>query len=229
MKIYKLLVAVAFSALVCLPSVASTIDLGINGDAQVGANFISFSDDFPVDDHFNPASTYGNFVVAEVKPGDMLSEAGLHNGAGGLIQSLDTAIDPVKAPGDFTNVYTPGHAFMNFSNSTTFFLTDLVQGTLAPGSPFTATTTPNGLILTFNVDGYVMNLSTGQRTNYTGTFASTFNGVANIEDLAQQLPLQTPFSATFSLSAVPEPASLFLMGLGLFSASLVAGFRTARG
>src|SRR3954453_15242484 len=59
---------------------ATTIDLGINGDAMVGPNFIYFSNNYPTSSTFAAAPGYGNFTVAQVNSGNVLSTAGVTNG-----------------------------------------------------------------------------------------------------------------------------------------------------
>jgi hypothetical protein len=216
-------IAVAIGTLAAIPSfAASTIDLGINGDAQVGANFINFSSNYPTDTTFAQAPDYGNFQVSQVQAGNILSNAGVHNGEFGLIQSLNNALDPVKSSPDFTNTYTttPFMTFSDLGSNEQLYLTAILQGNFAGGSPFNFTETPNGLVASFDVDGYVLDTNTNAKTQYTGTFSATFNGIMSVSSL--DLPQQTPFSATFTLNAVPEPGSVLLMSIGLLGAGVIA-------
>lgn len=230
MRLSKLKLLFGIGALAASSAFAATIDLGINGDAMVGPNFIYFQNNFGVigaAPTFATAPAYGNFTVSQTGAPNVLSAAGVVAGQGGQIMSLNTAIDPVKPSSDFVNAYSTS-PFMTFTGTGTteqFFLTALLQGSFATGSPFTFTNTPTGLVASFNVNGYLMNTATSARSNYTGTFSATFNGF-DLSTLVGALPVQTPFSATFTLipipSAIPEPGTILLMGMGLLGAGLVA-------
>jgi hypothetical protein len=216
------LLAAAIAACVALPSSASTIQLGINGDAQVGSNYIDFGN-YPTGTVYTPAPGYGTFVVSLVNSG-IFSSAGVTTGETGNIQSLGgSGTGP-------TGAITLPSAFMTFNgggSGLSLWATNIPAGDVGP---FTLTDTADGAVASFDVDGYIWQNGAKVDT-FTGTFSATFDG-QTVASLFTNLPIDTPFSATFTATAIPttipEPASMLLMGAGLLGVGLVSRRRARK-
>jgi hypothetical protein len=217
-----LLASLALAAFVALPSSAETIQLGINGDAQVGSNFIDFGQ-YPNGAPYAAAPGYGTFEVSLVNAG-VFSGAGVTTGEFGTIQSLNEGPGAVTLPSAFMTFDTGG-------SNLQLWATNIPEGNV-PGTPFTLTDTPDGAVASFDVDGFIKDTNTGKQIDtFTGTFSATFDG-QTVADLFTNLPIQTPFSATFTATTVPtttpEPASMLLMGAGLLGVGLISRRKTRR-
>jgi hypothetical protein len=210
---------IAVGAVAGIPGFAANIDLGINGDAQVGPTFINFGN-YPSGTVYTPAPGYGIIVISQPPLGIFLSE-GVTAGESGKIQSLNALVTP---PGvTLTPNPTTDAAFMTFDTggaNLKLFLTELLPGTTA--GPFSLTDTASGAIASFNMEGFVYNITDHASEEITGTFSATFDGttVAQLVAAGNGPGVQTPFSGTFSGTAVPEDPSFALCSAGLLGFAL---------
>lgn len=200
----------ALATCLALSASASTIDLGIDGEAQVSSSAISFGQ-YPNGAPYTPAPGYGTYEISLVNDG-MFQSNGVTTGEFGTIESLSSATTPV---GVMLNP-TPGSSqpFMTFDtggSNLQLYLTELVPGSTS--GPYTITDTTDGAILAFNVDGFVYDTTTMQRMNFTATLSATFAGMSGA-DLLNSGNVDTPFSGTFIATVVPEPSTFLLFGLG---------------
>jgi hypothetical protein len=186
---------------------ASIIQLGLNGDAQVGSNYIDFGQ-YPNGAPYTPAPGYGTFEVSLVNAG-VFSNAGVTTGEFGTIQSLNEGTGAVTLPSAFMTFDTGG-------SNLQLWATNIPAGSVGP---FVLTDTADGAVMSFDVDGYVWDTNTNTKVDtFTGTFSATFDG-QTVAQLFTNLPINTPFSATFTAATIPlsapEPTSVLLTTAGL--------------
>lgn len=180
----------------------------------------------------NPGS--GAFVVnpAVVQKGDFVALAN----SIGTIENIESAFAPV-------NTNLTQFNFVTFSSlpNITFELTRVLGGvdpaagcspppaagqtcTPTATSPFNLQNlTTTSSTASFTVQGLELDTLTGTSTPITGTFAATFDSL-NLQQLVAlantPAGVSTGFTATFTASAVPEPASILQLGAG----ALLLGF-----
>lgn len=204
-KLQQLVLPFIAAAALSSTAMAAPIQLGINGDAQVGANYTDFGQ-YPNGAPYTPAPGYGTFEISLVNAGDF-SNAGVTTGEFGNVQSLNEPPGPVTLPGPFMTFVTGG-------SNLELWATNIPAGAVGP---YTLTDTPDGAVVSFDVDGYIYNTTTQTRVdNFSSTFTMSFTG-QTVATLFANLPINTPFSATFIATPVPEPAvfGMLMAGAGV--------------
>jgi hypothetical protein len=212
---------ITVGALVALPGLASSIALGINGDAEVGSAFIDFGN-YPIGTVYTSAPGYGTIVVSQAPLG-IFAGGGVTAGESGKIQSLNASTTPpgvMLTPDPLTAL--PFLAFDTGGSNLEVFLSELATGNTA--GPFSLIDTASGAVASFNIRGFVYNTTDHSREDITGTFSATFDGitVAQLVAAGNGPGVQTPFSGTFSMTDIPEPATLSFVGVGLMAAALLS-------
>jgi PEP-CTERM motif len=215
---------IALGALAISSSASPIVfDLGIDGDAQVGPNFISFGN-FPLGTVYPPTPGYGNFVVSQA-PANVFATVGVVAGETGKIQSLNAGMTPpgvVETPDPLTAL--PFMTFDTTGSNLKLFLTELLPG--GTTGPFTLVEVPGvGTVANFAINGFTYNTIDKSEDPIKGLFSATFVGTSIVDLEAAALNgtnVETPFSATFIITSVPEPASLVLLGAGLLGVGVMS-------
>ena len=208
-----------------------TGDLSVVGEVTVGGSFIDF---LPP-----PGRPTGGIIVA---PSGSTGTFAALAGTGGTIRDLGPSTAPAGVP-----VLLPGFVTLAAAPDIRFDLTMLLLGPYAAaacelppaagqtctpaGSPFAFTNHPGGSTLRFDVRGMAVNTATGLSSPFTGIFRAEFPLTPYqplVRTLAAGGALTTGYSALFTVTAVPEPATLGLLATGLAGGAGIAGVTARR-
>jgi hypothetical protein len=203
MNVFKRILATgaALLSLATLPTfAATTIQLGIVGDVQVGTNYMDFGQ-YTLDPNgapYTPAPGHGTFEVCLVNAGTF-SAAGVTTGEFGNIQSLNKSPGTVTLPGPFMTFDSGG-------SNLQIWATTIRAGNVGP---LVLTHTTDGAVASFNIEGYIFDTNVNEKVAlFTGTFSVTFDGT-NVTNLITSLPIDAPFSATLTITETFALTTIF--------------------
>jgi hypothetical protein len=209
--------------------------LVINGSAIDGANVLNFQCNQAGDPLAGLCMTnYGDFAV-----NSSVGSFAQYNSSFGQILNINNTNAPLGSTFSLPDFIVFDQAGNTTTGNIALTLTSIPTGTdpqstscdglshctpTNPGlvtisnpggvSPFDLDAVANGTIASFNVNGSVTDAQ-GDAADFIGTFSSTFTGFTPAQVLATLGPEGTPsdtFAATFSLSEVPEPTTVSLVG-----------------
>lgn len=222
----KLLLCSALA--VCLSSACfGAVVLTIQGEAQLGSNFIDFGQSL-TGGPFTPAPGYGAFQVTSVAGGSIFATGGVTMNELGMIQSLNEGTGAISLPGPFMMFNAGG-------SSVPLTATNIPAGSVGP---FTLTQVSQGVLASFEVDGYI-----GSNPAQNPFFEDITIGFAGqtVANLFTNLPQNGSFCGTVSTSSpvascnpfpagptVPEPSYTLPVGAGILAAFLVFRRKNAR-